>query len=93
MKPTTEGSNAVNFDFVCLSFGKDKEKGLKVVEGASKSSIFDDKIEIRTEESDLRENDTLETLNGKIIQFKKGSFKTVKDNNRQNVNGKDIEIR
>ena len=91
MNLATEGTSAVNFDIVCLSFGKDKEKGLKVVQGASKNSIFDEKMDIRAERSSLRENDTLELDNGNIIEFKKGAFAKLQENRNCRKIAKQIE--
>ena len=48
MKPTTEGLIA-NFDMVCISFDKEKEKrGIKVVQGATKNSIFNEEMNIKS---------------------------------------------
>lgn len=80
MKPTTEGSSAINFDMVCMSFGKENERGLKVVQGASKNSIFDEEMEIRAEISEIREDNTVKTANGNIINFEEKAFETVKEN-------------
>lgn len=91
MNLATEGPRPINLDFCGLAFGKDKERGLKVVEGASKNSIFNEKMDIRVERSSLRENDTLETENGKIIEFKKGSFATLKENRNNRKTKKEIE--
>ena len=92
MKPTTEGSSAINFDIVCLSFGKDKQRGLKVIQGASKNSVFDEKMDLRVERGALNENDTLQSENGKVIYFKKGSFATLKENRNGRKIAKQIEI-
>ena len=91
MNLATEGSSTINFDIVCLSFGKDKERGLKVVQGASKNSIFDEKMELKAERGTLRENDTLQSANGKIIEFKKGSFETLKESRNGRKIAKQIE--
>lgn len=80
MKPTTEGSSAINFDMVCMSFGKEKERGLKVVQGASKNSIFDEEMEIRAEISEIREDNTVKTANGNIIKFEEKAYEIVKEN-------------
>lgn len=82
MKPTTEGSRAVNFDMVCMSFGKEQERGLKVVQGAAKNSIFNEDMELKAEDGILRENDTIESASGKIVEFKKGTYKKVKQNRK-----------
>lgn len=82
MKPTTEGSKVDNFDMVCMSFGKEQERGLKVVQGAAKNSIFNEDMELRTEDGQLNENDTIELANGKIIEFKKGAYKRIKQNRK-----------
>ena len=80
MKPTTEGSSAINFDMVCMSFGKEKERGLKVVQGASKNSIFDEEMEIRAEISEIRADNTVKTANGNIIKFEEKAYEIVKEN-------------
>lgn len=80
MKPTTEGSSAINFDMVCMSCGKEKERGLKVVQGASKNSIFDEEMEIRAEISEIREDNTVKTANGNIIKFEEKAYEIVKEN-------------
>ncbi len=82
MKPTTEGSNAMNFDMVCMSFDKEKERGLKVVQGASKNSIFDENMNIIAEESELRSNNTLKTKSGNIIKFEEKAFEKVKQHRK-----------
>lgn len=82
MKPTTEGSNAINFDIVCMSFDKEREKELNVITGAEKNIIFNEEMAIRVENSTLRENNTLETENGTIISFKEDAFKTVEKNRK-----------
>lgn len=82
MKPTTEGSKVDNFDMVCMSFGKEQERGLKVVQGAAKNSIFNEDMELRAEDGQLNENDTIELSNGKIIEFKKGAYKRIKQNRK-----------
>lgn len=82
MKPTTEGSNTINFDMVCMSFGKEKERGLKVVQGATKNSIFNEEVEIKAEDSKMREDNTIETANGKIIKFKERTFEKIKVNRK-----------
>jgi hypothetical protein len=82
MKPTTEGSK-VNFDIVCMSFGKEKEKDLKIIEGASKNSIFNEEMIINAENGELRSNNTLYSANGKAIKFEDNAFKTVKSNRKQ----------
>lgn len=80
MKPTTEGSNAINFDILCMSFGKENERGLKVLQGASKNSIFDEEMVIKAESGSLRANNTLETATGNIISFNDKAFEIVKEN-------------
>lgn len=82
MKPTTEGSSAINFDMVCMSFGKENERGLKVVQGATKNSIFNEEMEIRAEDSKMREDNTIELANGKIIKFEDKAFETIKRNRK-----------
>lgn len=82
MKPTTEVSKAINFDMVCMSFGKEKERGLKVVQGASKNSIFNEEMLINAEDGELMENDTIKTANGKIVELKKGAYKRIKQNRK-----------
>lgn len=82
MKPTTEGSNAINFDMTCMSFEKEREKGLKVIIGAEKNIIFNDEMTITAENSTLRDNNTLETENGTIINFTNNAFKTVEKNRK-----------
>lgn len=76
MKPTTEGSNKI--DIVCMSFGKEKQKGLIVEAGGEKSTIFNDSMTITTEKSELIENDTLKTEDGKIIKLSQGTYKEIK---------------
>lgn len=83
MKPTTEGSNAINFDMVCMSFSKENERGLKVVQGATKNSIFDEEMLIKAEDGKLMENNTLKSANGNIISFEEKAFEKVKENNKE----------
>ena len=82
MKPTTEGSIA-NFDIVCMSFGKGKERGLKVIQGAQKNSIFNEEMFINVEDGCLKENNTVQSANGNIIKFEEKAFETVKRNRKQ----------
>jgi hypothetical protein len=82
MKPTTEGSQ-VNFDIECMSFENEKEIVLKIIEGASKNSIFNEEMIINAEDGELRANNTLCSESGKIIKFEDNSFKTVKSNRKQ----------
>lgn len=81
MKPTTEGLIA-NFDIVCMSFGKENERGLKVIQGASKNSIFNEEMLIKAEDGKLMENNTLKTENGNIIKFKEKAFEKLKENRK-----------
>lgn len=81
MKPTTEGSVA-NFDIVCMSFGKENERGLKVIQGASKNSIFNEEMLIKAEDGKLMENNTLKTENGNIIKFEEKAFEKLKENRK-----------
>ncbi len=82
MKPTIEGSVAMNFDMVCMSFDKQKERGLEVIQGASKNSIFDEDMTIIAEDSELRSNDTIKTKKGNIIKFEQKAFTKVKQNRK-----------
>jgi hypothetical protein len=82
MKPTTEGSK-VNFDIECMSFGDEKERSLKITEGASKNSIFNENMIINTEDGELRANNTYYSVSGKIIKFQDNAFKRVKSNRKQ----------
>ena len=83
MKQTTEVSKMIDFDMVCMSFGKEKERGLKVVQGAEKNSIFDEGMMINAEDGELKENDTLKLANGNIIKFEERAFKILKNNRKQ----------
>lgn len=82
MKPTTEGSNAINFDIVCMSFGKEKERGLKLVQGAEKNSLFNEEMIIKAENSELRKDNKLQLANGEIINFEEKAFVTIKQNRK-----------
>lgn len=82
MKPTTEGSNAINFDMVCMSYGKENERGLKVVEGATKNSIFNEEMEIKAEDSEMRKDSTIQTASGRIITFEENAFEKLKENRK-----------
>lgn len=81
MKPTTEGS-IVNFDIVCMSFGKENKRGLKVVEGAEKNSLFNEDMIIKTEDGELKENNTLQLENGNIIKFEERAFAKLQENRK-----------
>lgn len=81
MKPTTEGSVA-NFDIVCMSFGKENERGLKVIQGASKNSIFDEEMIIKAEDGKLMKNNTIQLANGNIIKFEEKAFEKLKENRK-----------
>lgn len=89
MKPTTEGSNA--FDILCMSFNKEKERGLEVVQGGSKNCIFDEGMFIEAEDGEIRSNDTLKTTKGTIIKFEEKAFERVK-RNRKLKNEKGIVV-
>ena len=78
----------IEFDIRAMSWLKGKEKGIEEIEGATKNSIFDDKMELRAQEGDLRSNNTLETETGKIIKFKQGSYERVAKNNKVRKEGK-----
>lgn len=96
MKPTTEGLVSRNFDIVCMSFEKENERGLKVVQGAEKNSLFNEEMIIKAEDGQLRSNNTLESANGSIIKFANNAFETIKQNtkSRKTENTKaDREIR
>ncbi len=84
MKPTIEGSNAINFneEMLFISLNKQIERGFKVVQGASKNSIFDEDMTIIAEDSELRSNDTIKTKNGNIIKFEEKAFAKVKQNRK-----------
>ena len=79
METTREGQ-VINFTIRAMSWLKGKERGIEVIEGATKDSVFDDKMEIKAQEGSLRSNDTIETESGKIIKFKDNSFNRVKHN-------------
>lgn len=76
------------FDLRAMSWLKGKERGIEVVEGVTKDSLFDDKMELKAQNGELRSNDTLETENGKIVQFKEGSYKKILKNNKARKEGK-----
>lgn len=82
MRPTTEGLSASNFYMTCMSFDKGNQKGLEVVQGAYKESIFDENMIINAEHSSLREDNKLQTAKGEIINFKKDAFEIVKINEK-----------
>lgn len=88
MKTATQGSNALKFDIVCLSFDKEQEKGLKVIQGASKNSEFDEKMSIKVENGALRSNNTIQSENGNIIVFKENAFKDLKEKIQERKIGK-----
>ena len=46
MNRTTEDSKK-EFDIVCMSFGKEKEKGIEVVEAGEKDSFLNEIMEIK----------------------------------------------
>lgn len=92
MKPTTEGSNAINFDMVCMSFDKKKERGLNIIIGAEKNIIFNEEMAIKAENSTLRDNNTLETENGTIINFKEEAFKTVNKNRKMKAKNGNVVV-
>lgn len=81
MKPTTEGSKD-NYEMICISFGKEKQRGLKVERGSKKENIFDETMFLNAENGELMENNTLKLANGNIINFEERAFKTVKRNRK-----------
>ena len=80
MNPTTKDLNIKKFDIRAISFEKGKQRGIEVIEGAQKNSIFNDEMEIIAQKSELQSNDTLLTKNGQVIVFPKESFNTLKNN-------------
>lgn len=83
MKPTIEGSNIKKFDIRAITFEKGRERGIEVIEGAQKNSIFDDEMELKAQKGELQSNDTLVSINGKLVVFPKESFNTLKNNRKK----------
>lgn len=68
MNRTIEDSK--QFDVVCMSFGKEKQKEINVVESGEKDSFLEQTMDIKAENSELLENGNLKTESGKsIIKF------------------------
>ena len=53
MNRTIEDSK--EFDIVCMSFGKEKEKGIEVVEAGKKDSFLLETMEIKTTNATLKD--------------------------------------
>lgn len=83
MNRTIEDSKG--FDIVCMSFGKEQEKGIKVVKAGKKDSFIEaDLMEIKAENSKLLENGNLEKENGNII-VNFADYKQAKENNNSKI--------
>ena len=98
MKPTTDDSIIIDFELRSISFEKGNARGLEVVEGALKESISiakaisNEEMEIKAEEGDLFENNTLKSVSGKITKFPENSYNKIIKNARKRGTGKVIEI-
>lgn len=94
MKPTIEGSNVMNF----YMFVKENERGIKTNEGASITEL-DGEVIIKVEDGELREDNTLQSANGKIINFEDKAFEILKESRKERktqkrrVSRKDRDIR
>ena len=67
MNRTTADSR--DYDVVCMSFAKEKQRGIEVVEAGEKDNLFEENMIIHTENSEILENGTMKTEAGKIINF------------------------
>lgn len=84
MSRTIEDSK--NFDVVCMSFGKEKQKGIKVVK-AGKKDCFKEATEskdLKTENSKLYKNNNLEEEEGNVI-VNFADYKKAKENNENRI--------
>ena len=82
MNRTIEDSK--QFDVVCMSFGKEKQKGIEVVEAGEKDSFILQTMEIKAENCELLKNGNLKTEGGKnIINF--ADYAKVKNNNESRI--------
>lgn len=82
MNQTTADSEKI--DVVCMSFGKEPQKGLEVVEAGEKDSFLLETMEITVGKSELLENGNLKVENGNnIINF--GDYAQLKKNNQTRI--------
>ena len=65
MNRTIEDSKG--FDIVCMSFGKEPEREIEVVEAGEKDSFLKETMEIKTGNCELLKNGNLEMETGNII--------------------------
>lgn len=83
MNRTIEDSKG--FDIVCMSFGKEQEKGIKLVKAGKKDSFIEaDSMEIKAGDCELLENGNLEKENGNII-VNFADYKQAKENNNNRI--------
>ena len=86
MKPANEGL----IEFNIISFDKEKEvKGINDKHAGSQLSkiLFGENMEIKTEEFELRENDTCVSKDGNIISMPKNSYKKCARNKQYREKG------
>ncbi len=68
------------FDIVFMSFGKEKEPGIKVESAGEKDNILKENMVISVGNAEILKNGTIKTEAGQII-MQKANFAQVKENN------------
>lgn len=86
MNHTIEDSK--NYDVVCISFGKEKERGIEVTENGSKDSFLEQTMEIKAKSSELQSNGRLKGNN--IHKF--NDYKKLKENNKNRLTKHALEM-
>lgn len=84
MNRTTADSKAEEFDIVCMSFGKEPQKGIEVVEAGQKDSFLKETMEIKAGNCKLLKNGNLEMETGNII-VNFADYKQAKNNNESKI--------
>lgn len=88
MNRTTADSR--DYDVVCMSFAKEKQKGIEVLEAGEKDNLFGENMIIHAGNSEILENGTIKTEVGQIIA-QNVNFAQVKENNDKRMTSFAIE--
>lgn len=69
-----------NYDVVCISFGKENEKGIQVTEANKKDSFLEQTMEIQAVPCDL----------GEVVNFE--NYKKIAENNQKRLTAHALEM-
>lgn len=85
-------ADSKGYDVVCMSFGKELEKGIKVVKAGKKDTFIEaESKELKTGKSKLYENNKLEEETGNII-VNFAEYKQAKYNNENRPTEYSLEM-